>query len=109
MPLRAPAERKGWALPVLRMRQWTAREHFAAAGVCGGLALALVMCPAAAPAKIVTSELRTECKDLASQPEPDYVAFGCDVIDATGIVVQTFAVKAPQHAAPAFRKAHAPK
>jgi hypothetical protein len=68
----------------------------------------LAGCAAAAPAKVVTSELRTVCKDVEQQPEPDYVLFICDVVDATGIAVQTFAVKAPARTAPAFRAAHAP-
>ncbi len=73
------------------------------------LAMIAVAClPGAGPAaKIVTGELRTACKDLAAQPEPDFVLFSCDVIDATGIVVNTFEVRAPTAGARTFRAAHA--
>jgi hypothetical protein len=72
------------------------------------LAAAFYFACAAAPiAKVATGALRTECRDLEQQPEPDYVLFSCDIIDATGIAVNTFAVKAPKKQAAAFRAAHA--
>ena len=91
------------------MSDW--RSDFRRAGVVflAGMGMFGLMCALAPAAKIVSSELRTECKELLAQPEPDYVAFTCDVVDATGIAVQTFAVKAPQKSAPAFRAAHVHK
>jgi hypothetical protein len=69
------------------------------------LLLAVLMCT---PAEVQvatagTDGLDTVCKDLAAQPEPAYVAFGCDVVDAADNVVHTFAVKVPKAEAATLR------
>lgn len=82
-----------------------ARALDALAATLVALALSFAFCTPAEGVAIVggIDTLDTACKDVGSQPEPAYVYFACDVIDATGQAVHSFAVKVPPASAPTFR------
>jgi hypothetical protein len=80
---------------------------------CAGILVCAVLIstlPSCAAAKSIIDLANAECVDLGKDPnEPAFEKFACDVIDATGIVVQTFNVRVGAEEAPAFAAKHAVK
>ena len=77
---------------------------FALVGCVLAVALAVSSCT---PAKMIIDLAEAECKDLGGVAgEPAIEQFVCDVIDATGVVVQTFSVKVAASEAADFASKH---
>lgn len=99
----APPTQTRTALPWRAIITPCTSYHYALVGCV--LALASVM--SCAPAKTAINLAEAECKDLGGVAgEPAIEQFICDVIDATGVVVQTFSVKVAASEAADFASKH---